>query len=556
MIKSSPWIVALTLTPLFTLTSCSTQIPNTTSVETGLAMDKSDDAPSFQYYPVGPTQNASPEEIIKGFLDANTGFQDNFAVAKQYLSTASVQSWNPSQEVKVYRGELKQQKKTLDQRIKVNFDMIKHVDEHGILDNDFYPNQGINFQVVQENGQWRIKNPPNILLLNEQSFNTLFQSYRLYFESGYQKMLTPDVRWFPQRSSTASLIVRELIAGPQPWLRTAVSNPLENQLLSKEGVVEKSDGIEINLEAQSQELTQTELTSITDQLKGSLAQTVSVPTNVSLIQGGTERENFTVDPQNDSPTQNVTEVQIGVQNNSLKILKDGQLENLNGFHDVSTMSPSKPAISYDEKTVAFFSGGNVALMSEGQEPRLISSGEYATMSFDPTSRLWVVEKSNTGEIMTFNSSGSLHEVESSWLKGKSLVDFKVSRDGTRAVVITQENDVYKIYSSAISKDSDGNPSALVGSEEIGEGVTGDHLAWISGDSIAVIKSNTPEATPYIMQLGGAITKLPPVSSISGLSAGNNENQVYLYNDQGKMYHLAGQSWTASNIVLQDPNFPG
>ena len=52
-----------------------------------------------------PQPGMTPSEIVQGFLDAASGFEDAHAVAKEYLTPAAARQWNPSLGVRVYGND-------------------------------------------------------------------------------------------------------------------------------------------------------------------------------------------------------------------------------------------------------------------------------------------------------------------------------------------------------------------------------------------------------------------------------------------------------------------
>ena len=57
-------------------------------------------ATDFLYYsPLPPSEDASQEEIVNGFINAGTGPQNDYSVAREYLTDDFKATWNPSEEV-------------------------------------------------------------------------------------------------------------------------------------------------------------------------------------------------------------------------------------------------------------------------------------------------------------------------------------------------------------------------------------------------------------------------------------------------------------------------
>lgn len=85
----------LALLAALTLTGCAV-LPTALDVQTGpeLLVPTGQD---FAYYsPAGPTLNASAQEIVSGFLAAGTGPQNDYAVAREYLSEEFAPRWQPA----------------------------------------------------------------------------------------------------------------------------------------------------------------------------------------------------------------------------------------------------------------------------------------------------------------------------------------------------------------------------------------------------------------------------------------------------------------------------
>ena len=103
----------------------------------------------------------------------------------------------------------------------------------------------IDFGLVQENGEWRIDNPPPGLMVAEYSFTSFYQPYDLYFV-GNGTSLVPDHIYLPALSNpanVASALMKALLKGPSEWLKPAVASAIPpNTSLSVDSVT-ITDGI-------------------------------------------------------------------------------------------------------------------------------------------------------------------------------------------------------------------------------------------------------------------------------------------------------------------------
>ena len=56
------------------------------------------------FFPAAPREGAGPESVIEDFYRAGSGYEDDYAVARQYLTQASSVTWKPDQRALVFRS--------------------------------------------------------------------------------------------------------------------------------------------------------------------------------------------------------------------------------------------------------------------------------------------------------------------------------------------------------------------------------------------------------------------------------------------------------------------
>ena len=89
--------IALTLLTAL-LTGCA-QLPTRVDIKSGPEL-VAPEAADFSYYiPTGPAEGATSQEIVSGFLAAGTGPQNDYSVAREFLTDEFAQRWNPAGEV-------------------------------------------------------------------------------------------------------------------------------------------------------------------------------------------------------------------------------------------------------------------------------------------------------------------------------------------------------------------------------------------------------------------------------------------------------------------------
>ncbi len=187
-----------------------------------------------------PDPGDKPLEIVKGYLLATSNYQPNYSTAKQFLTRTAAEKWSPTGEVLIYQGS------PVARGNVVTFDgglVGSLAADRTYLARDHEFNW--NFEVRQENGEWRIGNPPPGLMVEQFFFDSFYQTYDLYFV-GNGSSLVPDPIYLPALSNpanVASALMRLLLNGPSKWLKPAVSSAIPpNTSLSVDSVT-ITDGI-------------------------------------------------------------------------------------------------------------------------------------------------------------------------------------------------------------------------------------------------------------------------------------------------------------------------
>jgi Lipoprotein LpqB beta-propeller domain/Sporulation and spore germination len=188
----------------------------------------------------GPTWN--PEEIVQGFLDASASYYvdpADAAIAREYL-VSSLRTWDPGWSVKVFstltkpteiptspagphRGQ--QALVSITGTVQAEFNGNGIGQYVSVQTPEASATGAYRFNLIKENGHWRISKPPPGRLLTETEFPRLYEAQDLYF-FGQQGGLVPDSVFVPKGTSTADLVthlVQALTEDPSSttWLQTA-----------------------------------------------------------------------------------------------------------------------------------------------------------------------------------------------------------------------------------------------------------------------------------------------------------------------------------------------
>ena len=124
--------------------------------------------------PPGPSAGATQDDILAGFMAAGAAAQDNYRVARSYLSAEAQGSWNPNAVAYIRAGE---PEVTLGGANIASYVLSvgASVDEFGrYFDSPEAPAQSFEFQFVLEEGEWRISALSDGVVLSQAAFREAF----------------------------------------------------------------------------------------------------------------------------------------------------------------------------------------------------------------------------------------------------------------------------------------------------------------------------------------------------------------------------------------------
>lgn len=220
-----------------------------------------------------PTAGEEPLQIVEGYLRANSNYQPNYAVARQFLSRSAAEKWSPEDSVSIYRGS-----PVADgDKVSLSGSLVGSLDR----DRTYTPlSQTLSrdLGLVKEGGEWRIGNPLPGLMVAEYSFISFYQSYDLYFVGNNN--LVPDPIYLPRLrnpANVASALMKALLAGPSRWLAPAVSTAIPQDTTLSVDSVTITDGIaEVPLSDTVLAMSETKRTQMAAQVVYTLKQLVGI----------------------------------------------------------------------------------------------------------------------------------------------------------------------------------------------------------------------------------------------------------------------------------------
>ncbi|MFF9507940.1 LpqB family beta-propeller domain-containing protein [Streptomyces sp. NPDC014724] len=250
-----PGLVALLGCGVLLLSACSS-MPVTGDVK---AVDASQPGDSqVQVYAVAPRDNATPEEVVDGFLESMTSDDPGFRTTRMYLTKKAASKWRPSAFTTVLTKAPNRSDRPFRDRdpgatdvtYTLTGEMVATVDAQSVYQPLAPTDYDQTLRLVRENGpegkEWRIDAVPDGLLLGQSDFKRLYRSVdKYYFAAGRgeaQSTLVADPVYLRSRTDPATKMdtvtqaVRSLLAGPTSWLRPVVRSSFPPGTTLKKGV--------------------------------------------------------------------------------------------------------------------------------------------------------------------------------------------------------------------------------------------------------------------------------------------------------------------------------
>ncbi len=193
-------------------------IPSSGPVER-VADDGGLDQSTVRYAPVGPPRGASPQQIVRGYLDAMLAYPVSTGTAALYLTPDAAKEWRSSEGVTVYSRP----RVTLpegDEGSGPNAVSVElRTDEVARLDRQGHFTRSANdpmrtYRLERIDGQLRIANPQSGVMVTRTYYDDYFRPFSLYFFDASGERLVPDLVHLAVGEQLPTGLVSALARGP------------------------------------------------------------------------------------------------------------------------------------------------------------------------------------------------------------------------------------------------------------------------------------------------------------------------------------------------------
>lgn len=512
-----PAVAVTTLLVLVLLGGC-VSVPSSGPVEPGRLASGSPSA-RVEIEAAPPARDATPALIVEGFLHAMSNGQGNYDIARQYLVGTARDNWHPERGVLIYDG---------NDAVDVQGDrVVLSAPLSGTLADDgsfghTEQNYRIDFGLVRDdNGQWRISNPPNGLLISQYLFEKFYRRYNLYFFDPDFQTLVPDPIYLPRSQQPSTGLIRALLRGPTRWLAPAVNTAVPEGTALDETAALGDGVIEVSLGQQATGLNEAQRSRMAAQIVWTLAQLDGV-SGVRLTAGGgplavREQDSDGILPIRSfvgyNPVQRSNEDLFVATRTGVATLAEGTepatepIDGPCGRLD-STVQSMAVRRTDDGIATAVVSDGRMLLCSPGAEQAVQVKGlprtGVRTPQYTRFGELWTAADSSRGTLLYRIVDGRAREVEAPGMASGELRAFRISPDGTRMAMIRRIGSSWYFGVARIVR---GEQTRVEGWQRVDLTNASDPLAlgWSDATTLVVLASDAPRtpAKPYLVRQDGA-----------------------------------------------------
>ena len=540
------------------LSSCA-KLPTSSEVKVGSDIQSGLTADYLYYSPSGPSEDASQTDIINGFLNAATGPQNDYQVAREYLAGNLAAQWNPSNELLIAEAR-PVISVTGETSARISFNALARIDSDGRYhDLGAGLKRQLNFEFTNESGQWRISSAPDATVLVRPVFDVLFKSYSLYFYDKQNRYLIPDLRWYATRVSTTTRLVSALLAGPSAWLSDAVQTafPSKSKLAIDSVTVENGTAI-VDLDSSANHATVYERQRMLTQLTATLTQLANI---------------FDVEIRIDHVPQKITnlpyEVSLATNPDPIVLTADG-FKALNASNTrmkeadraAASWAANDFAINNQQTLLALKSSLGVGVVKLTGADRSIvavdTREKLLSPVIDPQGFIWTLGAHNDSALLALSADGAVNYSLLGWLGAYEHKAMAISREGGRIAFLVESNGKRRLLVSAIVRNSSGVPISVSAPIEIGQNqfLTGT-ITWIDDTTIGAITRDAQGLTfPVYLQVGGEIKKFSPVANAVSVVANGLYASAYVLDTSHNLHVLRSLTWINSDSNVLAIHFAG
>ncbi|MDT9700586.1 LpqB family beta-propeller domain-containing protein [Streptomyces sp. P17] len=554
-----------------------------------------------------PSADATPTQLVQGFLEALTSDDPNYEIASQYLTEDAAKAWRPKTGTTVLADgpdafelpRARGREDTGETSFTLSGNKVATVDEQ----QSYAPVDGLYEALLHltqdpRTKQWRIDELPPGVVMGQGDFERNYTSVnKYYFASNTadggsgRTAAVADPVYVRERVDPMTQMVRSLLKGPTTWLSPVVRTSFPTGTALKKGVTtltpDEQNKLTVPLNDKAARVGLSKCNEMAAQLLFTLRSLTPSVEEVELESGDRQLCSLREDRADAAAARGSTEPieYVYYVDDKQRLVRmptaegAGTPEAVPGALGEGQTQLRSAAVSRDEEMAAgvgvdgkeLYVGSLVSGGSLG-EPVLRSAGRTAgdrltTPSWDARHDLWVADR-NPDEprlLLLENGAGEPLQVQTPGLDGR-IESVRVAADGVRIALVVAKGDTSSLLIGRIERETkpgEDRPTVTVqelrtATPELEEVTT---VSW-AGDSRLVVVGREQDGVQTVryVQVDGSTPEGPAPAALTGVkeiaAAEDDRLPLVAYSEDGIVRLQSGAQWQKVVTEGTAPVYPG
>ncbi|MGH3424102.1 MAG: LpqB family beta-propeller domain-containing protein [Nocardioidaceae bacterium] len=555
--------------------------------------ERTQDQNAVRYNPPGPGADASPTQVVYGFLDAMLAFPVRDDVAKKFLTDEAAKAWKPRSRTVIYSqprigsgpdtGEEDRQKMQLTYAASASLSARGRYAARGDRD------RTVTWELVHEHGEWRINTPPEGLMVSEQYFDDYYLPLSLYYFDRAGSRLVADPVYQPEGDQLATTLTTALLRGPEGLLGSEARTYLPKGVdLDVSVPVHDNGTADVRLHGPVRKLSGPDQERLAAQIIWTVRQAhgvsgvrISVDGTPLDLPGVNEVQSVNAWDQFDPAATGGRSQVFALRDGKLVVINGGSISKLDGPWGEKASDIVDFRVDASLRRIAVVPPGRASVavgsLSDAGDITTVATGrDILRPVWDLQGRLWVIDRLKNSSTLTVVDGKTSYEVPLGDLAGMRITSFELSPDNTRFVAVGEpagrKNQPAETYVGVVSHGSRGEIDGLSDVRALGladEGLTSPRSAtWrstVGVVALASLEGGYPQ--PYVARIdgsnvsGGPLTRqplLPDIGATSVICSGILAAPVYVSDREHRLWlqDVNGRWQQLSTDALRAPSYPG
>lgn len=417
------------------------------------------ETPGISFDPKPPQPGESATEIVANFLEAMKATPSRTSVAREFLTVEAQRSWTPESGIVTY-GELGDPVGEL--QVTVPMTDIEEYDARGAWQRSRTDVETA-FSLTTEDGEWRIDELPDALIVPQTWFEEQFRRVSLYFFDPTAQILVPEPAFVPEGDQLASSLVQGLLDDPTsepgisrtfapPGFKSGLSVPVTRTGIAEVSLVGDADAVDEA--ARERILTQLIWTMRQEQRIRAVRLTIGAE-GQGVPGGDTQVDRDLGDAFDPSGAQSSGDL-FGLLDGRLVRGSLGSLLGTPGPMGTERLGVRSIGVSLEGDQVAGVSGDGQALLlapvdEEGPAVQVVSGArDLLPPAWDFAGRVWLADRAPGGAVVSVVAGGrTARPIEVPAVSGRDVRHLLISRDGSRLIAVVRTPRGDRIVASRI-----------------------------------------------------------------------------------------------------------